>query len=167
MSELKQEAMRRGLVASIGESTIWRWLSEDAIRPWHHRSWIFPRDPAFADKAGRILDLYAGLWKGHPLGSNDFVISADEKTSVQARRRKHRGSPLSPVGLCVSSTSTCARELGPMKDGRRGTREETARESPHGLAPGVRTFAVRSLRQDPCQSEVRAWRELPAYRTEA
>jgi hypothetical protein len=38
MSEIKQEAIRRGLVASIGESTLWRWLSEDAIRPWHHRS---------------------------------------------------------------------------------------------------------------------------------
>ena len=60
MADLKAEAIRRGLVASIGETTIWRWLSEDAIRPWRHRSWIFPRDPQFAEKAGRILDLYEG-----------------------------------------------------------------------------------------------------------
>jgi hypothetical protein len=26
-------------------------------QPWRSRSWIFPRDPAFAAKAGRILDL--------------------------------------------------------------------------------------------------------------
>jgi hypothetical protein len=94
MSEIRREAIRRGLVASIGETTIWRWLSEDAIRPWHHRSWIFPRDPQFAYKAGRVLDLYEGVWERQPLGQNDFVICADEKTSIQARRRKHRS--LSP-----------------------------------------------------------------------
>ena len=96
MSEIKQEVVRRGLVASIGESTIWRWLSEDAIRPWYHRSWIFPRDPHFAEKAARILDLYEGVWEGRPLGQNDFVICADEKTSVQARRRKHRSAAPQP-----------------------------------------------------------------------
>jgi len=90
MAEIKHEAIRRGLVASIGEATIWRWLSEDAIRPWHHRSWIFPRDPDFANKAGRVLDLYEGLWEGKALGPHDYVICADEKTSIQARRRKHR-----------------------------------------------------------------------------
>jgi hypothetical protein len=96
MSEIKQEVVRRGLVASIGESTLWRWLSEDAIRPWYHRSWIFPRDPHFADKAGRVLDLYEGVWEGHPLGLNDFVICADEKTSVQARRRRYRSAAPRP-----------------------------------------------------------------------
>lgn len=50
-----------GLVASISESTIWRWLDQDAIRPWQHRCWIFPRDPHFAFKAGRLLDLYERL----------------------------------------------------------------------------------------------------------
>lgn len=87
--EIRHEAVRRGLVASIGETTVWRWLSEDALRPWCHRSWIFPRDPAFAQKAGRVLDLYAGTWEGAPLLSTDYVISTDEKTSIQARGRKH------------------------------------------------------------------------------
>lgn len=96
MSEIKREAIRRGLVASIGETTIWRWLSEDAIRPWTHRSWIFPRDPHFAHKASRVLDLYEGVWDGRPLGQNDFVICADEKTSIQARRRKHRSAGPQP-----------------------------------------------------------------------
>lgn len=87
--ELKREAIRRGLVASIGDTTIWRWLTDDAIQPWRYRTWIFPRDPAFELKAGRVLDLYEGLWEGQPLGPNDCVISADEKTSIQARRRCH------------------------------------------------------------------------------
>jgi hypothetical protein len=76
-------------VASVSGSTIWRWLHQDAIRPWYHRSWIFPRDPNFAEKAGRLLDLYTREWEGKSLKDDEFVISADEKTSIQARRRKH------------------------------------------------------------------------------
>ena len=80
-------------MASISGSTIWRWLHDDAIRPWFHRSWIFPRDPEFATKAGRILDLYERVWEEQPLTADDFVISADEKTSIQARRRCHATQP--------------------------------------------------------------------------
>jgi len=87
--DIAREVERSGLVATISDKTVWRWLSEDAIRPWQHRCWIFPRDPDFAVKAGRILDLYARRWQGKPLGRNDFVISTDEKTSIQARRRLH------------------------------------------------------------------------------
>jgi hypothetical protein len=54
-------------VAQISGTTIWRWLSEHAIRPWTHRSWIFPRDPEFEAKAGRVLDLYARSFAGTPL----------------------------------------------------------------------------------------------------
>jgi DDE superfamily endonuclease len=93
MSELAAETARTGLVASISGSTIWRWLHNDAIRPWFHRSWIFPRDPEFASKAGRILDLYERVWEAQPLTADDFVISADEKTSIQARRRCHPTQP--------------------------------------------------------------------------
>ena len=96
MSELKRAAVSRGIVASIGETTIWRWLAEDAIKPWNHRSWVFPRAPDFEAKAGRILDLYEGLWEGVPLGENDWVLSADEKTSIQARRRRHETLPPAP-----------------------------------------------------------------------
>jgi len=87
-----------GLVASISESTIWRWLDQDAIRPWQHRCWIFPRDPHFALKAGRLLDLYERLWEGHPLKEDEFVLSADEKTSIQARARCHASLPPQPGG---------------------------------------------------------------------
>ena len=94
--DIAREAVRRGMVASISGATVWRWLSADAIRPWSCRSWLFPRDPEFADKAGRVLDLYHGLWQGAPLGSDDYVISADEKTQIQARRRLAAGTPPSP-----------------------------------------------------------------------
>lgn len=87
--ELATHAQRCGLVATISGSTVWRWLHEDAIRPWQHRCWIFPRDPQFESKAGRILDLYARTGEGNPLGPDEFVLSADEKTSIQARARIH------------------------------------------------------------------------------
>jgi hypothetical protein len=58
---------------------------------------IFPRDPHFAEKAGPILDLYAGTWQGQPLGPKDPILSADEKTSIQARIRCHPALPPAPV----------------------------------------------------------------------
>ena len=95
-ADIVREAQRSGLVATISDATVWRWLHEDAIRPWQHRTWIFPRDPAFAVKAGRILDLYARQWEGQSLTAEEFVISADEKTSIQARLRKHPTVPPRP-----------------------------------------------------------------------
>jgi len=95
-TDLVRQVCQSGLVATISGSTIWRWLHEDAIRPWYHRCWIFPRDPEFATKAGRILDLYERIWSGKALKHDEFVISADEKTSIQARRRKHPTLPPQP-----------------------------------------------------------------------
>jgi hypothetical protein len=73
----------------ISRRTVGRILDADAIKPWRYEHWIFPRDPQFAAKAGPILDLYAGLWEGRPLGPKDYILSADEKTSIQARIRCH------------------------------------------------------------------------------
>ena len=74
---------------SASASSVRRWLAADALKPWQHRSWISIRDPDFAVKAARVLDLYAGIWDGQPLGPGDVVICADEKTSIQARCRCH------------------------------------------------------------------------------
>jgi hypothetical protein len=95
-ADVAREAVQRGIVASISGRTVWRWLDADAIKPWRYRSWIFPRDPRFAEKAGRVLDLYQGVWEGRPLGPDDYVISADEKTSIQARGRVAEGTAPAP-----------------------------------------------------------------------
>jgi len=95
-ADIAREAVARGITASISGATVWRWLSEDAIRPWSHRSWIFPRDPRFAERAGPVLDLYQKTWEGAPLGPGDYVLSSDEKTSIQARRRIASGAPTRP-----------------------------------------------------------------------
>lgn len=78
---------------TVSPSTIGRWLGGDALKPWQHRSWISVRDPQFAARAAPVLDLYAGIWDGRPLGANDYVICADEKTSIQARCRCHPTLP--------------------------------------------------------------------------
>lgn len=85
-ADIARKAIRCG-IASISGATVWRWLNADAIKPWSYRSWIYPRDPDFAEKAGRVLELYQGMWAQKALGPDDYVISADEKSSIQARQR--------------------------------------------------------------------------------
>ena len=88
-AELAAQAVTDGLVESVSASTVRRWLAEDAIQPWRYRSSIFPRDPNFAVKAGRVLDLYERVWDGIALGADEYVISADEKSQLQALSRCH------------------------------------------------------------------------------
>ena len=110
-ADLAAQVRQSGLVASISRTTVWRWLHEDAIRPWQHRCWVFPRDPHFAEKQGRILDLYERVWLGHPLKDGEFVLSADEKTSIQARRRR-RTLPPQPGVAMRWNMNTPLRRLG-------------------------------------------------------
>src|SRR3990170_1951096 len=76
--DLRRLLVERGIVEAISGTTIWRWLAEDAIRPWRYRSWIFPRDPLFAEKAGVVLDLYQRTFEGRPLGPHEYVLCADD-----------------------------------------------------------------------------------------
>jgi hypothetical protein len=92
-AELARELIARQVVAFISAATVWRTLRADAIKPWLYRSWIFPRDPDFAAKAAVVLDLYARIFDGRPLGKREYVISSDEKTSIQARCRCHPSLP--------------------------------------------------------------------------
>ncbi|MGH3940269.1 MAG: IS630 family transposase [Pseudonocardiaceae bacterium] len=91
--DLGGELISRGITAAISASTVRRILAADAIKPWQHQSWIFIRDPHFATTASRVLDLYARVWDGTALGDDEYVISSDEKTSIQARCRCHPTLP--------------------------------------------------------------------------
>jgi transposase len=96
--EIARELAARCQVA-VSASSVRRWLAADALKPWQYRSWISIRDPDFEARAARVLDLYAGRWKGRRLGPDDYVICADEKTSIQARCRCH---PTLPPGRARS-----------------------------------------------------------------
>ena len=96
IGDVRRQLLERGLVESIGRTTVWRILDADAIRPWFHRCWLFPRDPDFADHAAPVIDLYLGSWQGQPLDPRDCVLSTDEKTGVGARRPIHPTQPPGP-----------------------------------------------------------------------
>jgi hypothetical protein len=81
------------IVEHISIGKLWTILDEAAIRPWYHRSWIFPRDPQFRAKAGPILDLYQGTFENRDLRAREYVLSFDQKTSIQARARKYPTVP--------------------------------------------------------------------------
>ena len=98
LSELSVEVANRLGAEEVApsRSTIWRLLAHDALRPWRYRCWIFPRDAHFLELAGPVLDLYACRWQGQPLWADEYVLSADEKTSIQVRRRRHPSLPVGP-----------------------------------------------------------------------
>ena len=55
-----------------------------------------PPRPRLRCQGGRVLDLYARRFGDTALRPDEFVISADEKTSIQARIRKHATTPPAP-----------------------------------------------------------------------
>jgi hypothetical protein len=81
---------------TLAPNTVWEILKQDALKPWQYRSWIFPRDPEFAARAGVVLDLYGRYYQGQPLGARDFVLSGDEKPGLLLRSRCHPTVPPSP-----------------------------------------------------------------------
>jgi DDE superfamily endonuclease len=84
-------------VTDASASTIWRWLHDDALRPWQQRSWLYRRDPQFAATAGRALDLYQRVFEGRRLRPDEYVISADEKSQLQALGRRHETAAPGPA----------------------------------------------------------------------
>jgi len=96
LAEITLWIQHAAVAPTISKSSIWRILHEAAIRPWYHRSWLFPRDPDFGPKAGCILDLYQRIWQGLPLDPDDYVISADEKSGLQVLERLQPTLPPGP-----------------------------------------------------------------------
>ena len=47
LNELRREAMEHGVVAQISGTTLWRWLSQDALRPWRPAILILAGSAAF------------------------------------------------------------------------------------------------------------------------
>ncbi len=91
-AELHRLVVERGL-SEASASTIWRWLHDDALKPWQQRCWLFVRDARFAEKAGRVLDLYQRRFEGRRLRPDELVVCADEKSQLQALGRRHEMLP--------------------------------------------------------------------------
>jgi transposase len=68
-AELAGQAVAEGLAVAISASTVRRWLAEEAIKPWQHRSWIFFAGPGLR-RPGRsgAGSVPAGLGRRRPRG---------------------------------------------------------------------------------------------------
>ena len=73
VDEIRQELVDQGAVPSVSRLTVWRWLHQDALRPWYPRSWQGRKDPGSLPKAQRVVELYQGRWEGRLLGGRDHV----------------------------------------------------------------------------------------------
>jgi DDE superfamily endonuclease len=94
-------------VTDASASTIWRWLHDDALKPWQQRSWMFVRDPRFREKAVRVLDLYQRRFEGRRLRPDELVICADEKSQLQALGRRHATVPAGPGRAALVEFEYC------------------------------------------------------------
>lgn len=88
-SELAEAMGSAGI--PISASQIGRILAADDVRPHKVDGWLTRRDtPEFWERAADIC----GLYLSPP--ENAVVLSIDEKTSVQAKSRKHPTTPVRP-----------------------------------------------------------------------
>jgi hypothetical protein len=95
ITDLQRIVVQEEGLASLSHASLGRILKQNALKPWQYRHWLFPRDPDFISKACVVLDLYAGFWQGQCLGSDEYVLSADEK-SIQVLARCHSSLLASP-----------------------------------------------------------------------
>jgi len=95
IADLHRIVIKEDGLAGLSHASLARILDQNALKPWRYRYWLFPRDPDFINKACVILDLYAGFWEGQPLGPQEYILSADEK-SIQVLHRPHPGLPAAP-----------------------------------------------------------------------
>ena len=76
-ADLAARAQAEGLVEKVARSAVWRWLEEDAIRPWRYWSWIFPaprsRDPSL--RLAEHMGLAAGTARLPPRNRGDHLAA--------------------------------------------------------------------------------------------
>ena len=91
--------MARGICEQISGVTVWRWLSEDAIKPWQYRSWIFPRDPPSPPTPAASSTCTPAAGKASFCIPATNVVCCDEKLSIQAGCRTH---PTLPAAVTIT-----------------------------------------------------------------
>ena len=94
VNDLTRAAIENEIVGAIAPSTIWRLLDQAALKPhrWHY--WLHSPDPEFYPKMYDIIELYLNALAMYERG--EILLSVDEKTSIQALRRKYPHKPMIP-----------------------------------------------------------------------
>ncbi len=91
--ELARQLLIDRISASV--TTVRRWRAQDAPQTLAVPIVDLHPGPAVRAEGAVVLDLYARRYDGFELAADEYVISADEKPSIQARRRCH---PTQPAG---------------------------------------------------------------------
>jgi len=95
--ELAREAIDRGLVPSVSASTVRRWLAKTPSSPGSTGHGSFPATRTSPPKPPVSSTSTSDSSTATPCApADEYVISADEKPGVQARRRIHTNLPTGP-----------------------------------------------------------------------
>jgi transposase len=84
--ELREAMIETGLVGCMSTSTIGRLLADVDLRPQRFRMWVHSPDPQFRPKVSELCALYTTV-----PGPDEVVVCVDEKTGMQALRRRFPG----------------------------------------------------------------------------
>jgi transposase len=96
--ELADEAQRRGLVASISEAQVGRYLRQAELQPHKSRYWLNARekDPQhFQEKVEQVCDCYRDAPRLYT-EANTHTVCTDEMTGIQALERVAATLPMQP-----------------------------------------------------------------------
>jgi hypothetical protein len=83
LEQVRQEAIARSIVPTIGKTTVQRILAQGDVRPHLVRGWLHSTDPELREKVTDICDLYL-----HP-PPGSTVLCIDEMTGVQALEHRY------------------------------------------------------------------------------
>lgn len=90
IEDIRQVAIARGIVDSIGWGTVQRILAEADLRPHLTQGWVHSPDPKFREKVTEISELYLNP------PPDSVVLCIDEKPGMQAIERKYPAKPPAP-----------------------------------------------------------------------
>jgi hypothetical protein len=94
-AELARHVAQDPSLPSISTSTVGRWLKAERLRPWRYHSWQHIHDPVtFLQRARPVLNAY--LQAQALLQDGSWLVSVDEKTSIQAREGEQPPRPARP-----------------------------------------------------------------------
>jgi transposase len=94
-AELARRVGQDPALPRISTSTVGRWLKAERLRPWRYHSWQHIHDPvAFLQRARPVLEAYSQARA--LLRTGTWLVSLDEKTSIQAREGEQQPRPARP-----------------------------------------------------------------------
>jgi hypothetical protein len=136
--EFAREAIQRGIAPAVSASTVRRWLDQDASSPGSAAPGSSSPNPTSKPRPS-VCWTCTRARQGRPLDADEYVISADEKTSIQARCRCH--PTLAPgTDRVPHSRGSCGGLLEGVPDHEVGCRGDAGHERP---ALPLAAFTIR------------------------